>query len=180
MGNLGGGEILVILLAALIFLGPEKLPEVARQIGKALGEVRKVSAGFQREVQDAMRMVEDAVSAGERERPTPPAVAESTVDPSIPTTAAIGATIDTTATPVDPTTAVDHTTTVEPTTTADHTAHMAEPSPPAGSAAVAGPPSAEPPLPAPAEPATSTPVEPATSTFAAPSHAADVAHGGDR
>jgi sec-independent protein translocase protein TatB len=76
MGNVGGGEILVILLAALIFLGPEKLPEVARQIGKVLAEVRKVSAGFQREVQDAMRMVEDAVEAGERERPVPPPVSD--------------------------------------------------------------------------------------------------------
>jgi sec-independent protein translocase protein TatB len=76
MGNLGGGEILVIFLAALIFLGPEKLPEVARQIGKVVGEVRKVSAGFQREVHDAMRMVEDAVTAAERERPAPPAVTE--------------------------------------------------------------------------------------------------------
>lgn len=74
MGNLGGGEILVILLAALIFLGPEKLPEVARQLGKVLGEVRKVSAGFQREVHDAMRMVDNEITAAERERRVPPAV----------------------------------------------------------------------------------------------------------
>jgi TatA/E family protein of Tat protein translocase len=37
MGNIGGGEILIVLLAALIFLGPSKLPEAARQIGKAMG-----------------------------------------------------------------------------------------------------------------------------------------------
>ena len=43
MGNVGGGEILVILLVALIFLGPEKLPEVARQMGKVVGEIRKVT-----------------------------------------------------------------------------------------------------------------------------------------
>ncbi len=79
MGNLGGGEILVILLAALIFLGPEKLPEVARQVGKVLGEIRKVSSGFQREVQDAMRMVDDEVSAAERRRPTSQ-VAPPTID----------------------------------------------------------------------------------------------------
>jgi sec-independent protein translocase protein TatB len=54
MGNLGGGEILVILLAALLFLGPQKLPEAARQIGKAMGEFRKVTSGFQRELRDAM------------------------------------------------------------------------------------------------------------------------------
>ena len=33
MFNLGGGEMLVILLLALIVLGPERLPEAARQVG---------------------------------------------------------------------------------------------------------------------------------------------------
>jgi Tat protein translocase TatB subunit len=59
MGNIGGGEILIVLLAALIFLGPSKLPEAARQIGKAMGEIRKVTSGFQRELQDAMNDPDD-------------------------------------------------------------------------------------------------------------------------
>ena len=54
MGNLGGGEILVILLLALIVLGPERLPTVARQIGKVMGDVRRVSSGFQAEVRAAI------------------------------------------------------------------------------------------------------------------------------
>lgn len=54
MGNLGGGEILVILLLALIVLGPERLPGVARQIGKVVGDIRRMSAGFQAEVRTAM------------------------------------------------------------------------------------------------------------------------------
>ena len=62
MGNVGGGEILVILLVALIFLGPEKLPEVARQLGKVMGEVRKVKDGFQREIRDAMRVIEESAT----------------------------------------------------------------------------------------------------------------------
>ena len=60
MGNIGGGEILVILLVALIVLGPDKLPEVARQVGKVVGEMRKISTGFQREIQEAMRVPDDA------------------------------------------------------------------------------------------------------------------------
>jgi sec-independent protein translocase protein TatB len=59
MGNIGGGEILIVLLAALIFLGPSKLPEAARQIGKAMGEFRKVTSGFQRELRDAMNDADD-------------------------------------------------------------------------------------------------------------------------
>ncbi|MEM9465747.1 MAG: twin-arginine translocase TatA/TatE family subunit [Actinomycetota bacterium] len=54
MGNLGGGEILVILFVALIVLGPNKLPEAARQVGRAVNEVRRISGGFQREMREAM------------------------------------------------------------------------------------------------------------------------------
>ncbi len=41
MFGLGFTEILVILVVALIFLGPEKLPEAAKMIGKTLGEFRR-------------------------------------------------------------------------------------------------------------------------------------------
>jgi sec-independent protein translocase protein TatB len=60
MGNVGGGEIIVILLAALLILGPNKLPEAARQIGRAMGELRKVTSGFQRELQDALKDTDEA------------------------------------------------------------------------------------------------------------------------
>ena len=54
MGNLGGGEILVIMLVALLVLGPSKLPDAARQLGRAVAEFRKVSGGFQRELRAAL------------------------------------------------------------------------------------------------------------------------------
>jgi sec-independent protein translocase protein TatB len=54
MFNIGGGEVLVILLIALIVLGPDKLPNAARQAGKYLGDFRRMSTGFQRELRDAM------------------------------------------------------------------------------------------------------------------------------
>ncbi|HEX7095516.1 MAG TPA: twin-arginine translocase TatA/TatE family subunit [Acidimicrobiales bacterium] len=79
MGNIGGGEVLVILLAALIILGPTKLPEVARQLGRAVGELRKVSSGFQRELREAMDL-DDEAEARRRgasvaaNRPVPPIV----------------------------------------------------------------------------------------------------------
>jgi sec-independent protein translocase protein TatB len=53
--NLGAAEVLVILVLALVVLGPEKLPSAARQAAKALGEVRRFSSGFQTELRDAMR-----------------------------------------------------------------------------------------------------------------------------
>lgn len=55
MLNVGTPELLVILVVALIVLGPTRLPEVARQIGKAIGEIRRLGAGFQAEMRDAMQ-----------------------------------------------------------------------------------------------------------------------------
>lgn len=54
MFNVGGGEVLVILLIALIVLGPDKLPNAARQAGKYLGDFRRMSNGFKNELRDAM------------------------------------------------------------------------------------------------------------------------------
>lgn len=54
MFNIGGGEFLVIALIALIVLGPQRLPEAARQVGKAMGELRRMSSGFQSELKGAL------------------------------------------------------------------------------------------------------------------------------
>ena len=55
MGNLGGMEVVVILLVALVVLGPKKLPEAARQVGRALTELKRISGGFQKEMREAMQ-----------------------------------------------------------------------------------------------------------------------------
>ena len=54
MFNIGGGEFLVIALIALIVLGPQRLPEAARQVGKAMGDLRRISSGFQNELKGAL------------------------------------------------------------------------------------------------------------------------------
>lgn len=48
MFGIGSTELLVILLVALVVLGPKSLPQIARTLGKALGEFRRVSTDFQR------------------------------------------------------------------------------------------------------------------------------------
>lgn len=68
MLNVGGWEVLMIFLVALIVLGPTRLPEAARQIGRVIREARKISQGFQREFRDAMRdPVGDAVRAADQD-----------------------------------------------------------------------------------------------------------------
>jgi sec-independent protein translocase protein TatB len=60
MFNIGGGELLVIALIALIVLGPQRLPDAARTVGKVMGDLRRISSGFQQEIRDAF----DASDAG--------------------------------------------------------------------------------------------------------------------
>lgn len=76
MFGLGTSEILVILLVALLVLGPQKLPGLARTLGKTLGEFRRVSTEFQRTLNAEVEMAEqqkknsneaDAVSAPQKQ-----------------------------------------------------------------------------------------------------------------
>lgn len=59
MFNVGGPELLVIILVALVVLGPQQLPKAMRTFGSVMAEVRKVSDGFQAEMRSAMDSVVD-------------------------------------------------------------------------------------------------------------------------
>jgi len=52
--NLQGSEIIVILLLALVVLGPEKLPDAVRKFTQTYSEVKKMSTGFQSELKSAL------------------------------------------------------------------------------------------------------------------------------
>jgi sec-independent protein translocase protein TatB len=51
--NLQGSEIIVILLIALVVLGPERLPDTVRRVMKTYNELRQMSHGFQSEIKAA-------------------------------------------------------------------------------------------------------------------------------
>ena len=66
MGNIGGAEVLVILMLGLLVLGPARLAVVARRVGSMTKEVRRVAGAFQEEVRE---LVEDpSIEALARER----------------------------------------------------------------------------------------------------------------
>jgi sec-independent protein translocase protein TatB len=52
--NLQGSEIIVILLIALVVLGPDKLPEAVRKFSRTYAELKKMSTGFQSELKSAL------------------------------------------------------------------------------------------------------------------------------
>ena len=52
MFGLGIGEIAVILFVALIFIGPKKLPELARGLGKGIREFQNAAKGLQETIKN--------------------------------------------------------------------------------------------------------------------------------
>lgn len=51
--NLGGPEIFIIFLIVILLFGARKLPELARGLGRSLGEFRKAKDEFDREIHRA-------------------------------------------------------------------------------------------------------------------------------
>jgi sec-independent protein translocase protein TatB len=90
--NLSGGEIIVILVLALIVIGPEKLPDAIRKAGRAYAELRKLSAGFQSELQDnlgePLRAVQDTVNMMRSDFQSVVNTVAGALDPSAPSTTA--------------------------------------------------------------------------------------------
>lgn len=48
--NMGGGEMIIILIAVLLLFGGKKLPELARGLGKGMREFKDASEGVKREI----------------------------------------------------------------------------------------------------------------------------------
>jgi TatA/E family protein of Tat protein translocase len=100
MGNLGMPELMMIMLLALLLFGPKKLPEIGKQVGKALGEFKRASNDLKRSIQDEMDKAQaglDSISNDPpkpEQKPEPPALAAAVgavaqkkdAEPATPTT----------------------------------------------------------------------------------------------
>ena len=92
--NIGAGEILLILFVALIVLGPEKLPNAARQVGRTLGELRRLSSGFQSELKDALKEPVDGTPSTAASAPPPLATPAPPAPASTPAPAELPPAVD--------------------------------------------------------------------------------------
>ncbi|MBF0273837.1 MAG: twin-arginine translocase TatA/TatE family subunit [Nitrospinae bacterium] len=54
MFGIGLPEILIVLLVALVVVGPAKLPEIAKSLGRGLNELKKVMSGAEESMKQAM------------------------------------------------------------------------------------------------------------------------------
>ncbi len=65
---LGNSEILVILIFALLLFGPQKLPELARSLGKAVAEYRRAAREIEEEVnRELSQAVEKEITQAQEE-----------------------------------------------------------------------------------------------------------------
>jgi sec-independent protein translocase protein TatA len=73
MFGIGMTELIVIMAIGLIVLGPKRLPELARSLGKGIAEFRRASTDLRREFMDASD--EARVAPPKLDAPAPPAAA---------------------------------------------------------------------------------------------------------
>ncbi len=91
MFNLSGSEIVFLLLAGLVVLGPERLPGVIRSVGRVYGQVRGMAQGLEREIKDTfaepvsdLRQTAEQIRSGFGEvdtEPSPPMRPERSATP---------------------------------------------------------------------------------------------------
>lgn len=65
MFGIGTGELLLLLVLALLVLGPERMPRLARDIGKTVGDLRRTSDELKQEFLSADTMIDRAARIGE-------------------------------------------------------------------------------------------------------------------
>ena len=86
MFGIGMPELILIMALALIVLGPKKLPEIARALGKGLAEFRRATDELKEELRnveaDVERSTDSAMKPAPAESP-PPADTKTSSTPSI-------------------------------------------------------------------------------------------------
>ena len=82
-------ETIFLFFLALIIFGPKKLPEIARQVGKALNEFKRASNELKSTLDEEIR-TEERRSAERQEPPQVPAAADHTIVESTGTDHSIG------------------------------------------------------------------------------------------
>jgi len=84
MSGVGSSELIILLLIALIVLGPKRLPQIANQLGTWIGQARRMTRAMKRQL-------EDELNVDQNFRPKThsigPPIASSTPKPAAPAAA---------------------------------------------------------------------------------------------
>src|SRR6266568_2981450 len=88
-------HMIVVFIVVLVVFGPQKLPELARSLGKLMAEFRKASTDFKSAFEEEMRDLERQALLAERKKDAEAAATSVAVEPSQPTVLAAPADTET-------------------------------------------------------------------------------------
>ena len=80
MPNIGPGELILILIIALVIIGPGRLPDVGSALGKSIREFRKASS----DITDATRIDTSPLPPSAAPAPTPEPPSATPTAPTVP------------------------------------------------------------------------------------------------
>lgn len=86
MFGIGMPELILILAVALIVLGPRKLPEIARALGKGIAEFRRATDNLKEDFRQVEQEIEESSTQAPPDDNPPLAKKVETASSSIPTT----------------------------------------------------------------------------------------------
>ena len=74
MFDVGGPELLLILVAVVLLFGPKKIPEISQMLGKGVQKIRQAQAQFQTQMSEIEKEVKSTVDPEVKHEPnaTPP------------------------------------------------------------------------------------------------------------
>jgi Tat protein translocase TatB subunit len=83
MFGIGPEELVLVLIIALIVLGPERMPKVARDIGRVVGDLRRTSDELREEFLNADKLIDKAADSATPVQSIPATIQTSEAAPAV-------------------------------------------------------------------------------------------------